>query len=204
MWRNGRRARFRSVCPKGRGGSTPPIPTRRPRRLFVRGTREPAGPSRHICSGGRAPGSPALRWSRSARHSRTLTVRTQRSYLARVNRCCGGRVASPAGSAGAHPRQAPLPPHSPRPSPNLGLLCTCAGQSSPRPVLGPAGIPCRQLRPWLDRASRPQLDLSALSPSVAPPARAHLRAPRKLLSPVCAGLVWVNGGRWGVGGYARG
>ena len=29
MWRNGRRARFRSVCPKGRGGSTPPIPTRR-------------------------------------------------------------------------------------------------------------------------------------------------------------------------------
>jgi hypothetical protein len=27
MWRNGRRARFRSVCPKGRGGSTPPIPT---------------------------------------------------------------------------------------------------------------------------------------------------------------------------------
>ena len=28
MWRNGRRARFRSVCPKGRGGSTPPIPTR--------------------------------------------------------------------------------------------------------------------------------------------------------------------------------
>src|SRR3954454_9338987 len=28
-WRNGRRARFRSVCPKGRGGSTPPLPTRR-------------------------------------------------------------------------------------------------------------------------------------------------------------------------------
>ena len=26
-WRNGRRARFRSVCPKGRGGSTPPLPT---------------------------------------------------------------------------------------------------------------------------------------------------------------------------------
>ncbi len=26
-WRNGRRARFRSVCPKGRGGSTPPSPT---------------------------------------------------------------------------------------------------------------------------------------------------------------------------------
>src|SRR5687768_15801303 len=32
MWRNGRRARFRSVCPKGRGGSTPPIPTRSPGR----------------------------------------------------------------------------------------------------------------------------------------------------------------------------
>src|SRR4051794_7381211 len=31
-WRNGRRARFRSVCPKGRGGSTPPLPTQgRPR-----------------------------------------------------------------------------------------------------------------------------------------------------------------------------
>ncbi len=26
-WRNGRRARFRSVCPKGRGGSTPPLRT---------------------------------------------------------------------------------------------------------------------------------------------------------------------------------
>ena len=26
-WRNGRRARFRSVCPQGRGGSTPPSPT---------------------------------------------------------------------------------------------------------------------------------------------------------------------------------
>src|SRR5688500_3358970 len=33
MWRNGRRARFRSVCPKGRGGSTPPIPTRTPQGL---------------------------------------------------------------------------------------------------------------------------------------------------------------------------
>jgi hypothetical protein len=28
-WRNGRRARFRSVCPNGRGGSTPPLPTLR-------------------------------------------------------------------------------------------------------------------------------------------------------------------------------
>src|SRR5215475_5772445 len=27
-WRNGRRARFRSVCPKGREGSTPSFPTR--------------------------------------------------------------------------------------------------------------------------------------------------------------------------------
>lgn len=32
-WRNGRRARFRSVCPKGRGGSTPPLPTRKQPRM---------------------------------------------------------------------------------------------------------------------------------------------------------------------------
>ena len=43
-WRNGRRARFRSVCPKGRGGSTPPLPTQfdddpaRPGSLRERGT----------------------------------------------------------------------------------------------------------------------------------------------------------------------
>ncbi len=33
-WRNGRRARFRSVCPKGRGGSTPPLPTRKQPRVI--------------------------------------------------------------------------------------------------------------------------------------------------------------------------
>lgn len=36
-WRNGRRARFRSVCPKGRGGSTPPLPTRNEPRSAVAG-----------------------------------------------------------------------------------------------------------------------------------------------------------------------
>ena len=40
-WRNGRRARFRSVCPKGRGGSTPPFPTTvSPRGLPSRATRQ--------------------------------------------------------------------------------------------------------------------------------------------------------------------
>ena len=73
-WRNGRRARFRSVCPKGREGSNPSSPTRRfmlfagrwPASRVVRG----AGP------GGRPPGtpraahSPALgsrRWPRAGR-----------------------------------------------------------------------------------------------------------------------------------------
>src|SRR5919206_587315 len=40
-WRNGRRARFRSVCPKGRGGSTPPFPT-----SAAEAPRNPAGPRR--------------------------------------------------------------------------------------------------------------------------------------------------------------
>src|SRR5690606_16832065 len=46
-WRNGRRARFRSVCPKGREGSTPSFPT-------LTGSRSAAG-SRRVSGGRRAP-----------------------------------------------------------------------------------------------------------------------------------------------------
>ena len=41
-WRNGRRARFRTLCPQGRGGSTPLPGTKRDRR----GRRWPRPPSR--------------------------------------------------------------------------------------------------------------------------------------------------------------
>ncbi len=63
-WRNGRRARFRSVCPKGREGSTPSSPTRRspgscfaggPFSYFLCGGRAPAGPHGAVVASGGAP-----------------------------------------------------------------------------------------------------------------------------------------------------
>ena len=53
-WRNGRRARFRSVCPKGRGGSTPPSPTL-PRACSPSRTTPPPGPGPGPARGRRGP-----------------------------------------------------------------------------------------------------------------------------------------------------
>src|SRR5450755_1610424 len=66
-WRNGRRARFRSVCPKGREGSNPSSPTRRlavlgglwpPSRLsavLVRGDDPPDPPRGALADSGISP-----------------------------------------------------------------------------------------------------------------------------------------------------
>jgi hypothetical protein len=68
MWRNGRRARFRSVCPKGRGGSTPPIPT-----SAVGGVCQQkaltAPPSSFFR--GAEPREPTVRWSPEVQRSRS-------------------------------------------------------------------------------------------------------------------------------------
>jgi hypothetical protein len=54
-WRNGRRARFRSVCPKGREGSNPSSPTRR---FMLAVGRWPASRWSAVLSRGRPPGNP--------------------------------------------------------------------------------------------------------------------------------------------------
>jgi hypothetical protein len=56
-WRNGRRARFRSVCPKGREGSNPSSPTRR-FMLFAGPLGQLPVGSRSAGPGGRPPGTP--------------------------------------------------------------------------------------------------------------------------------------------------
>src|SRR5690242_2359955 len=48
-WRNGRRARFRSVCPKGREGSNPSSPTSR--RMLLGGLRPPSRPTAVLARG---------------------------------------------------------------------------------------------------------------------------------------------------------
>jgi hypothetical protein len=72
MWRNGRRARFRSVCPKGRGGSTPPIPTS----VWVVPARGERGPGPLVISapGAEPPDAPrangwAGSWCRALTHA---------------------------------------------------------------------------------------------------------------------------------------
>ena len=58
-WRNGRRARFRSVCPKGREGSNPSSPTRQ---LVLFAGRWPASRwSAALVRGGDPPEPPAWR-----------------------------------------------------------------------------------------------------------------------------------------------
>src|SRR5689334_15052365 len=94
MWRNGRRARFRSVCPKGRGGSTPPIPTKlqgpllaesvsRGPSAYLLGAPSPPKPPRCVTSpsvGGRTFLLATWPWRRGCGHSlvvghASLTVR---------------------------------------------------------------------------------------------------------------------------------
>src|SRR6185437_11783832 len=56
-WRNGRRARFRSVCPKGCEGSNPSSPTRD---LDAPGTASQRRGRRAFAAGGRPPTPPAV------------------------------------------------------------------------------------------------------------------------------------------------
>src|SRR5206468_12071673 len=56
-WRNGRRARFRSVCPKGREGSNPSSPTSR--RTLLGGLRPPSLTTAVLARGDAPPEPPA-------------------------------------------------------------------------------------------------------------------------------------------------
>ena len=76
-WRNGRRARFRSVCPKGRGGSTPPRP------LWLRQTNESPASTRGFDSlPGRAGGRCLLVGLQRALRNRSSHPRSSISHLA--------------------------------------------------------------------------------------------------------------------------
>src|SRR5207244_8565898 len=57
-WRNGRRARFRSVCPKGREGSNPSSPTSR--RTLLGGLRPPSRPTAVLARGDDPPEPPGV------------------------------------------------------------------------------------------------------------------------------------------------